>query len=663
MKKRSIKKIVLGLCLAFSMLFGNIATPLAQFASASQAPSTSEIERPESLSEGLSRKNLEELRGKRVTIRQPQMKVLNRNLHRETPQELSNTFTLPNFETGAETKAQITFKNYPGKGNKNVTFSNFEKYMLLREVFWYNQNAMKDAAEGNLKKHPAADLQYGEIPVEDNAVEKWILTDPEYKSPMTTGLYLAPGEVSTVKVSGLKKGESVTLYTHHQSTMGYANGNADTYFKRLDSLIIAESEKENPEYEKLNIDLNGQYARQNEEIPAMGATFVLTENKTYSIGCPFGGILYVKPTTSPTELTIKGAVETPHFILGVTTPQEFEDNLRDAPGLFATLDTENGQLIGPSEDMRKVDDIEKLAYFWHSAFAVDTSFNGRAYNYNVTLSFDTHVPAGSAVALSSDRAAMPVSWFSTCMNYQKLTTQGQWGTFHELGHIHAKSYDMNWGMRENGEGEVWNNTLIILIYTMLCNMDPRVANIEHGEFTHPYTTLNYIKNRNIVDDYKNGDYFDMLSLYSTLIHSFGPETFVDFLYTYNEVKEYCPNSRADFAFRFAKVTNMNFVKWLNRVYKANITNSMFTSEQLSFLNGLKSFYPIAYRYANGTNEHESAAKHEVDFFNPTTFDFSGDNIIGRHIQISVFFEIRPRHFKAVVPVVFAGLVPHHSDGV
>lgn len=647
MRKKSVAKLAICLSLVFAMIFSCFSLTVTNFSFASFAPSTSEIERPESLEEGLSRKSLQEIRGKRVTIRQPQMKVTQRGIERTKPELLSDTFYLPDFKTGEFSKASITFSKYPGIGNKNEKFSNFEKYMLLREVFWYNQNAMQDAENGTLCKHPAADLQYGELEVTNNAVEKWILTDPEYRSPMTTGLYLAPGEVSTVKVSGLKEGESVTLYTHHQSTMAYANDDVNGYFDRLDKLIIDESKKDNPNYEGLEIDLNGQYKRQNEEIPAMGATFVLTQNKTYKIGCPFGGVLYVKPTTSPTELTIRGAVETPHFILGVTTVDEFEKYLRNAPGLFATLDCENGQLIGPSKAMREVDDIEKLAYFWHSAFAVDTSFNGRAYNYNITLSFDTHVPAGSAVALSSDRAAMPTEWFPICMNYHKLTTQGQWGTFHELGHIHAKAYDMNWGMRENGEGEVWNNTLIILIYTLLCDMDPRVASIEHGEFTHPYTTLKYIQDRPIKDDYKKADYFQMLSLYSTLIHSFGPETFVDFLYTYSQEKEYCKNSRADFAFRFAKITNMNIIKWLNRVYHANINDSMFSSEQMEFLKEKQNFYPIAYRYSNGTNEHETARKYEVDFSNPTVFDFSGDNII-----CPVAFEIisytKPKHGKIVV---------------
>lgn len=635
MKNAKLSKFMLKITTfltVFVLFFSFLLSPLPSiFASASISANESEIDRPESLSAGLSRKTLSEIQGKRVTIRQPKMEILATGLSRHEPEVYDNEFTLPDFETGELSKAKITFSHYPIFSNdeKNTSFTNFEKYMLLRQVFWLNQNAMDYAEHGTLKKHPAADLQYDEaIPMADNAVSKRITTDPDYRSPMTTGLYLAPGEVVTVVVKGLKEGESLTLYTHHQQTEAYINNDVPDYFKTTDSMIIAEAQKDSPNYDSLDIKLNSQYARQMREIPAMGATFKLTENEhTYKIGCAFGGPLYINPTSSSVEVTITGAVETPHFILGVTTKQEFEDRLRDAPGIIATLDCENGQLIGPAKYMRQCDDIEKLAYFWHSAFAVNASFNGRPYNYNVTLSFDTHVPAGAAVALSSDRAAHPSDWFESCMQYSKITTSGNWGVFHELGHIHANAYGVVWGMKEGKEGEVRNNALIILIYTLLCNMDSRIVGVEHGEFTHPYTTLNYYKNMAKYSDYSELDYFDMLSMYSSLIHYFSPEVFVDFLYTYSMENSYCNNSRADFVYRIALTTHMDIRRWLNVCYFANITDNMFSDEQRQFLNDLKEFYPIAYRYANGINDLETARRAEIDCTRPTTFDFSGDNII------------------------------------
>lgn len=597
------------------------------------------VNRPTALNAGLSRKTLEEIGSRRVTIRQPIMEIVKRNVERHEPKLLSDDFALPNFETDVPyEKAVVHFDKYPSKdlnefnGNEaNRYFTNYEKYMLLRQAVYYNGRAMEDAESGELCKHPAADGIYGEIPVENNAVIKRIVTDPLYTSPLTTGLYLPAGEVAEVTVKGLREGEKLTMYTHHQDSLGYiVGGSAEAYYNKWDSAIIAESQKEHPDFDSLNIELQGQWLRQNKKVPCMGAVFTIEKDGTYKIGCPYGGPLYLKPTKSCIELTVSGAVETPHFILGVTTVEDFNENLRRAPGLIATLDCENGQLIGPAEAMRNCDDIEKLAYFWHSVFAVNTSFNGRPYNYDVTLAFDLHVPAGAAVALSGSFAAQPVGWFTSCMNYRTMTTAGNWGTLHELGHINAQAYGSVWGMKEGKEGEVRNNVLIVLIYTMLCDMDNRVVGVEHGEYTHPFLTVQ--KSLNLTQkgeghDYSELDYFDMIALYATLIHSFGPEKFVDFFYTYSVVSKYCENPRADFVYRVALVDKVNILNWLNRFYYGNIRESYFTHEQLEYLESLPEFYPVAYRWANGIDGNETARKYSVDGKNPTIFDLSEGNIL------------------------------------
>ena len=677
-------KILLCVFLAGALFLGAVDPVLgikigSRHAAAAEEPASEDLEqdgvnRPQALEEGLSRKSLEEVGDRRVTIRQPVMQVLDRNVPRSKTELLDNTFTLPDFTTGLPYEdgelASVTFDGEPGNlknpqypmlglndfnGNEsNRFFSNFEKYMLLRQSVFNNQRAMQDAANGTLKKHPAADHIYGEIPENVPAVEKRIVTDPVYRSPMTTGLYLAPGEVATVSVQGLREGETVVLYTQHQDSLGYKGSNdkgadvsIEEYYRCWDAKIIeearaAKSEGRPADFDSLGINLNGQWQRQNQKIPCMGTEFSLSANQTYKIGSPFGGALYVKPTSSYVELVIRGAVETPHFVLGVTTKQEFEDHLRQAPGLTATLDCENGQLIGPADDMRNCDDIEKLAYFWHSVFSVNASFNGRAYNYNVTLAYDMHVPAGEAVALNSSFAAQPARWFKTCMQYGELTTRGNWGTLHELGHIHGNAYGVEWGMHGAGEGEVRNNVLIVLIYTMLCNMDTRFAQVEHGEFTHPFLTVNKSLNltakqsdaaKTPITDYDQfantggAGYFDQISLYANLIHAFGPEKFVSFFYTYSENKSFCTNTRADFVYRIALVDRVNLFNWVNESYHANLARKDFSEKQWEFLRSLPDFYPIAYRWANGVDGNETARKYEADGKLPTVFDLSEGNIL------------------------------------
>ncbi len=693
------KKLVLNLCLliVLALCFGDLipiieCVDLTAFAAGGaeegQGVSIEQDEgvvRPEDIDEGLSLNGLEDIRGRRVTVRQPVMEILDDNIVRKPADVMSDVYEMLDFKTGEimDPLAKINFASDPvlEAGNKdhpmypmrglerspkdsdgNVTgqkyFSEFKKYMLLRQAYYFNTHVMDIIKDGKLKKHPAADYIYGKIPDDAKAVKMRIVTDPIYRSPMTTGLYLAPGEIVTVKIKGLKAGETVSLYTHHQDTMGYLGykedgggfGRMEDYLDYWDQKIVGEAKRaakegSAPNFEKFKYGLHGQWQWQNQKVPCMGTTFNIVgtgQETEIKIGSMYGGPLYVKPTTDVVEMEITGAVLTPHFVLGVTTVEDFDEQLRKAPGLIATLDVENGQLIGPAEDMRKCDDIEKLAYFWHSVFAIDISLNGRAYNYNMTMCYDVHVPAGEAVALNSNFCAQPEYWFPICMNYETLTTKGNWGTFHELGHVQAKTHGVNWGFCD-GDGEVWNNTLILLIYSMLCNMDSRVISVEHGEYVHPYTAVERSQKitkeytdkatgqTHRIDDYGKineggGAHFDQLSMYATLLHSFGPDKFVDMFYTYKMDPAYCDNKRADFVYRIGVVDRVNILDWVNENYFANISDDMFDAGQLEFLRNLPKFVPVAYYWANGIDGNETARKYDVDGKFPTVFDLGGKNI-------------------------------------
>ena len=118
----------------------------------------------------------------------------------------------------------------------------------------------------------------------------------------------------------------------------------------------------------------------------MLAEFTFNKDGEYEIGTPMGGIMHLDPKNcySAVKTTIRGAVETPHYILGSTTPEYFDTYLRNAPGVVGVLDTENGQLISPTGVMGtttymrgvKTEEIDKLAMLWHSFFTVNESFTG-----------------------------------------------------------------------------------------------------------------------------------------------------------------------------------------------------------------------------------------------------------------------------------------------
>ena len=87
--------------------------------------------------------------------------------------------------------------------------------------------------------------------------------------------------------------------------------------------------------------------------PWLTADFIFNGNGEYKIGTPFGGVIHLgmQNCYSRAKVTFTGAVETPHYILGVTAPEYFDEYLRQAPALSPVLDTENGQLIGPTGEM------------------------------------------------------------------------------------------------------------------------------------------------------------------------------------------------------------------------------------------------------------------------------------------------------------------------
>ena len=569
-------------------------------------------------------------------------------------------------------------------------FFTFYRYMLFSQCYNLQQeaatrsNATRDDSTKQeefkkwLKKHPAADAQYGRVLGDDgqplnetnnkNAVTKKITIDPLYRSLHATGLYLPAGEAVTIKIEGLKNGETIGLKMGEQDSCAWEAG-ADTsklpagvsignttfltgndsnkYFKPGD-LVTAHG--------LVSVGIHNHWSKAYGRLPWVRSMVGYSANGTYAYGSPLGGVIEIdmKNCYSKVTITISGAVETPHYILGSTTPEYFDKYLRQAPGVIAILDVENGQLIGPTMEMGttsymrrvKTDEIDKLAMLWHSFLSVNESFTGGKYNRFNKVMFDWLVPAGAAVALGNYSFAQPTGWFDGCMNYRGLLAAGNWGTLHEIGHNHASSYGTFWGFGDGREGEVHNNALTLLSYIMFCDVGTSIRDgktVEHGEYANPYRTLSETLNHPAnaaklgVEDYGDGKYyhyFQMLGMYSNIMHSFGAEKFYELLYTYKTKSSYVEaveqpdgtkkttgNQRSDFMYRCALVYGMNFMDYFNTFYKANITQGMFSAEQWDKIKDLPKYNPVANFYAGGIDGVKTAGDYNVAFGEDITFDF------------------------------------------
>lgn len=664
----------------------------------------------------LNKYDYEEASALQPTIRADILNVTERGLERQTPQILTDEFSLIYDVTEKELRtayeivsptqnlkvSSIRFTEYPspshGIAAKNFTeqaaaakvseadYFAYYKYMLMtqgqhlaheairRSAASYRavgDNTPRTAAEsltGWLKKHPSADAQYGEVKGENNAVKKVIRLDPIYRGQHATGLYLPAGEVATVKIEGLKPGEKITVNLGEQNTLAwrgsvpadgekeiqtitgnfgsvsFPDSTSDTFFKKADILTATGSFYKYNNGESSPF-LQSQWQRQNARAPWLSATFTFDKNGEYELGFAFGGLININPYNcySDVNITITGAVETPHYILGVTTPDYFDTYLRDAPGVIAVLDTENGQLLGPTgvtgtnSYMRRIkkDEVDKLAMLWHSFFSVNESFTGGFYNRYNKVMFDWHVPSGAAVSLGGHTYACPTDWFDGAMNYRGLLAGGTWGILHEVGHEHGSAYGSIWGFGTEREGEVRNNALTLLSYIICCDVGTTIRNgggAEHGAYANPYSVLTEtLTFKDKTGDFDDGTYgyFQCLGMYANLMHSFGADKFYELLYTYGEQLIYVSArendvqniwKRADFAYRCSLVYGMNFLGYFNNFYCANIPEDYFSEEQLSFIKGLPAYEPISNFYAGEIDGVKTAGDYKVTFGSDVVFD-------------------------------------------
>ena len=670
----------------------------------------------------LNRYDYAELGSLQATLRADVLNVTDRNLPRGEVEMLGDDFSLIYDANQKELRTEygiaapgaglnistIHFTEYPSPSH-GISATMFEsqataagvsasdyfayyKYMLMTQGQHLAHEARRRSAasyraegdttprtaaeslSGWLKKHPAADAQYGAVLGENNVVRKTIKLDPIYRGQHTSGLYLPAGEVATVKVSGLKPGEQISILLGEQNTLAWRGGvpgggdaeiteltgginsvtfadtTSDLFFKKADILTAAGSFYDYNGGESTPF-LQSQWKRQNARAPWLSAGFVLNKNGEYEIGFAFGGLINISPGNcySSAELTITGAVETPHYVLGVTTPEYFDEYLRDAPGVIGVMDTENGQLIGPtgvqgtSLYMRQIkkDEVDKLAMLWHSFFSVDESFTGGVYNRYNKVMFDWHVPAGAAVALGGYTYACPTGWFNGAMNYRGLLASGTWGILHEVGHNHGSAYGSIWGFGAGREGEVRNNALNLLAYIISCDVGTTIRNgggAEHGGYANPYSVLNEtLLFRDRGGDYDDGQYgyFQCLGMYANIMHSFGADKYYELLYTYGENPSFVARrdgddkniyKRADFAYRCSLIYGMNFLNYFNRYYAANIPEDYFTEEQFAFMSKLPNYEPIANFYAGEIDGVKTAGDYKVTFGADITFDLLGKTI-------------------------------------
>lgn len=343
---------------------------------------------------------------------------------------------------------------------------------------------------------------------EEPAIIKEVTIRPRgYGSYSVTGVYAPAGEVIKIQISeadmnatgGITIHIGQALYNGQSNNIWVAKGQMQRFPNILNTM---------------NVNKN---------------TATL-ENGVYTayVGSFVGGPLYIRNTIASFTATISGGVAYSHFILGVTTKEEFEKNNQSTAPYFDLEVWHNGVLhSGPKYFARNFtyDQLYDAAVLWDKVASVTTTNS----NQGIVFLYDPFVAAGAAVAFPGRSSVnCPAGWMSGSLNYNSIVSSGSWGNFHEYHH-NFQGYGVG-----NG-GEVTNNGMTLVSYALFTKISANRGISGYGgqglggwnSYTSATWALNEVLKISDGDPNtspSNGN--QGLTLYATLLHNFGADNYI-----------------------------------------------------------------------------------------------------------------------------------------
>jgi hypothetical protein len=292
---------------------------------------------------------------------------------------------------------------------------------------------LMSAAPAAVEAHPAAAQWPGAVPADAPRVEQTLTLDCAIWGWKSTGLYAAPGEVLEITLPA----EAT------DAGLGVRIGSCtDRLWHKSDWKRVPEISRSFP----------------------LDAPVIEAANA-------FGGLVYVTVprdcAMDSVEVTIRGAVEAPLFRLTETDVADWADRLRDLPAPRAELAARKVVLTVPSEVIRELDDPRPLLRLWDRVMDLDAdlaAYPTRERDRPLRYCADVQISAGWMHA--GYPIMIPDVTAERLVDYEHLLAEGNWGFWHEMGHMH-QSRDWTFG----GAGEVTVNLFTLYVYDMLCGRD------------------------------------------------------------------------------------------------------------------------------------------------------------------------------------------------
>ncbi len=424
------------------------------------------------------------------------------------------------------------------------------------------------SADRKLYKHIASVGNYlGDVSDDEPAVVKKITIYPNKAGSYITGLYAPAGEVIKFEIS--------------QEDLEAIGG---TY-----EVVIGQRQ------ERKTGENNIWLARDFVRMPLLANTMSLKTETGYA-GSYLGGPIYldsIKHINRPITITISGAVEYHHFILGLTSEEDFARTEKSSAPFFelAVLD-DMVRHNGPRAYAFKTN-WEKLTYedcydvsiLWANIAQTSRQFpNNSSYYASISFLYEPFVAAGAAVAFQGRNwCNLPMSWFNAALDYDAFVQQGSWGVIHEYNH-HFQNYGLPNGV------EVSNNATSLVSYALYTNISAhRSPNTEYNLYDwNRYTNASFVLRD--INAIKGTN--DTLSAYAALLHSFGADVFLKAAQLGSGGR-----NNPDYWYKaFSKASGYDMTYYFENMIHQNISESAKT--EIQNLN-LKPYIPAATIYQTG----------------------------------------------------------------
>ncbi|EAX97099.1 Immuno-dominant variable surface antigen-like [Trichomonas vaginalis G3] len=410
-----------------------------------------------------------------------------------------------------------------------------------------------------------------------------------------SGIYVPPGEVITVEIPDNAIGKVVACLNQHAPN-----------------------------------------AQSPDRLPKLSCRITLNSNKT-QFAWPYGGILdfasYYGRYKYGIEITITGGIRIPNFIYGVTTDQEWDDDMRGLQAPLAPFDVGTFVACVPSQFCRGATRVNDAMIFWQTVswnaydvcevVGVSRILGGYVVN-PIMYNFDAFTNPGIALSyVGGNRIQAPPSWSGGLYTYPRM---GTWGLLHEYHH----QFQNNWGW--SYWGEVTNNVLNMIDMALLCEIDETRKINFNGDFIIGGGGWNWVSHQ-----YNTINRDDLLLWYGNNLYWFGAELHKKHLNLHIKrawernkyggyISEYLMTAAEVFK-RDMRAYYNTFSGATNCTDQINPNISAKLDDMLS-KKQIKEFHPVANIYTTGYVldgvEFETAKPWHVPIRSPYIFDFENN---------------------------------------